>query len=495
MSMSRSSAASGPRLKQAGAKRMVGVGTLALFGLASMLFCYTFLFWNVVVIYEHFHAGDTPYLFKPTFWPLQWSAATFRPLAVDLSAQTPFKLSLFFTLLFVSSYRSLAGRLDAADLRARSGYLPFFRTLETTFVQLGLAGSIWGFLLIGFGLANRKEATDAMPILLGAFGTALLSTFTGVVLAFVAAPVVRFVWRWLHDVPSQAANAAQGLSAEVERLRGALTNAVGQVVQLRGAFEKSDLESSKLRGSLAATALSLEDLHKRTDSADPSKLNAKVENIEAWTGAIGAELKAIHQAMSPIRDHLGAMQGDVAATRSAATSLAAAGAGLVPTLADLAASMRGMAEAVKSLGAKIDNMASSQLRLLETAERQAVATGELASYIRASSDQIGQALGQFETKLGTLLSTARFPTPPWNPYTDSSRADSPSPFNGELNSRAGEHSSTTTVSGMATESLGWPPRQETNISVAEPRGPYPPGDNGQQGGSSLLGKIFGRKKR
>lgn len=84
---------------------------------------------------------------------------------------------------------------------------------DVQWVQLGLLGTLWGFMIIGWGMMDLLGGRDSgeilttgttfdtLHILLKAFGTALLSTFTGTVLAYVAGPVLIHIWRWIHEVP------------------------------------------------------------------------------------------------------------------------------------------------------------------------------------------------------------------------------------------------------------------------------------------------------
>jgi hypothetical protein len=512
MSWRRSNALAALEPNWTGLKRIVGVRALALVGLAGMACCYTFLFWNVIVIYEYFHFGAAGaaatdvgaanvsavsaaaarHVLEPTSWPWQWTAATFRPLAVDLSAQTPFKLSMFFTLLFVSSVRSASGRLSTRDLRARSAYLPFFRTLETTFVQLGLAGSIWGFLLIGFGLANKTEARDAMPILLGAFGTSLLSTFTGVVLAFVAAPLVRGLWRWLHDIPAQVASPAVNLSMELERLRGTLRDALGPVEQMRGAFERSDEESGKLRASLTKTSTDLQDLSNRVQAADPAKLNEVAGNIEAWTAEVANRVGVVNANVAPLRDHLTAIQEDIAANLNAATDLAATAASVAPTLNGLAVSMRDMADGVTALSATLIEMTSSQKRLLDSSALQAAAVATVVNEGRLFQAGVLGALARLETKLENLAHTGRFASAPIAPTTGAwASVRSPSQ---QVSRGVRDHVEAQPPIHALDSQPHFEPETEPNWPPPSVE-PPPAQNDGAAAHRSIFGRVFGKKRQ
>lgn len=82
---------------------------------------------------------------------------------------------------------------------------PFPLRYQITWVQLGLLGTLWSFLLIGNQLKLGMDPVESVTILVTAFGTALLSTFAGVVGAYIVAPLVA--------IGCQRACAAAGLRA------------------------------------------------------------------------------------------------------------------------------------------------------------------------------------------------------------------------------------------------------------------------------------------
>lgn len=335
MSDARSIANLGPRLLQLPAKRSIGLIIIGVASFCAMLFCYMFLFWNLVVIFEYFHSTGTAAAASNAAADSTAHAAAglwtrmeimFRSWSVDLSAQTPFKLSLFSTFLFFACVRSLTGRLSEHDLRVRATVLPFFSSLETTFVQLGLAGSIWGFLLIGFSIKEKNlttQAADALQILLRAFGTALLSTFTGVMLAFVAAPLVRGLWRRLHDIPATAPSIASGINDSLIRLKEALEEATGPTEQLRDTLTRVRGSSNELDESLGNVRKSVDDLTGRIGELDPKQvqqqlsrvangvgdIQSRVVNIEANGQAIGGTLARVDDHTQRIDQHTGAAAG------------------------------------------------------------------------------------------------------------------------------------------------------------------------------------------
>lgn len=127
---------------------------------------------------------------------------TFSLISIDLSAITPFILLWFFSAILRNSFNSIRGVLGKEQLSEKVDILPMPRACGTSWIQLGFVGTLWGFLLIGWKLKGLSvaQSTQTLDILLKAFGTALLSTFTAVVIVYVFAPIVQRMWRWIHDI-------------------------------------------------------------------------------------------------------------------------------------------------------------------------------------------------------------------------------------------------------------------------------------------------------
>ena len=133
---------------------------------------------------------------------LDWSA-------VDYSAVTTFIPALGFLCLTIAAGRMLLGR------RMRTGDFPFFRGSDQLIVALGLFGTLWGIIVIGYFKLDTVQMADLMQCL----HTALFSTLMAVVWVFmIDRPLLRpFMTRLLEE--SGLAETDDGdLSAAVERL-------------------------------------------------------------------------------------------------------------------------------------------------------------------------------------------------------------------------------------------------------------------------------------
>ena len=139
----------------------------------------------------------------PGFIPwLTWSA-------VDYSAVTTFIPLLGFLCMTLALGRIVAGR------RIRAEDFPFFRGSDQLNVALGLFGTLWGIIVIGYFRLDTVTMADLMQCL----HTALFSTLTAVVWVFlIDRPLVRPYFARLLERSGLAETDEGDLAAAVERL-------------------------------------------------------------------------------------------------------------------------------------------------------------------------------------------------------------------------------------------------------------------------------------
>ena len=165
---------------------------------------------NVVAIIQWWSAflaagGDSSSVAAkmPGFIPwLAWSA-------VDYSAVTTFIPTLGFLYMTLALARMAVGR------RARPGDFPFFRGSDQLNVALGLFGTLWGIIVIGYFRLDTVTMADLMQCL----HTALFSTLMAVVWVFLFdRPLVRPYFTRLLERSGLAETDDGDLAAAVERL-------------------------------------------------------------------------------------------------------------------------------------------------------------------------------------------------------------------------------------------------------------------------------------
>lgn len=213
--------------------KMLFVVSLGLAVLAGLAFVN-----NVVALVRWWKAflaagGDTagvPAHLPGCFAWLDWSA-------VDYSAVTTFIPFLGFLCLTVAAGRMLRGR------RMRAGDFPFFRGSDQLNVALGLFGTLWGIIVIGYFKLDTVTMADLMQCL----HTALFSTLMAVVWVFmIDRPLVRPLFTRLLERSGLAETDDGDLAAAVDRLverLGAASDAFdARQKAYEAAFEKRQRE-------------------------------------------------------------------------------------------------------------------------------------------------------------------------------------------------------------------------------------------------------------
>ena len=163
----------------------------------------------------------------PGFIPwLTWSA-------VDYSAVTTFIPMLGFLCMTLALGRIVAG------CRIRAEDFPFFRGSDQLNVALGLFGTLWGIIVIGYFRLDTVTMADLMQCL----HTALFSTLTAVVWVFlIDRPLVRPYFARLLERSGLAETDEGDLAAAVERLverLGAASDAFDRrQAEFEAAFER-----------------------------------------------------------------------------------------------------------------------------------------------------------------------------------------------------------------------------------------------------------------
>ena len=257
------------------------VASLGLAVLAGLAFVN-----NVVAIVRWWRAfgaagGDTagvPAHVPGCFAWLDWSA-------VDYSAVTTFIPFLGFLCMTVAAGRMLRGRRMAA------GDFPFFRGSDQLNVALGLFGTLWGIIVIGYFKLDTVTMADLMQCL----HTALFSTLMAVVWVFMLdRPLIRPFFTRLLERTGLAETDDGDLAAAVDRL----------VVRLGAA---SDAFDARQRAYEAAFERRLADYEKGFDARQKeyaeffarriAELEAKAKAAEAKTREVEATLGRVAEAL------------------------------------------------------------------------------------------------------------------------------------------------------------------------------------------------------
>jgi len=165
-----------------------------------------------------------------------------KKVSIDLSAVTPIILLWFFSCIGLGCWRLIKKEEFIEEVKSDETF-PFPKNYETTWIQLGFTGTLWGFLIIGLRMERARYGLgeEAIDILIKAFGTALLSTFTAVVMAYIIAPSFKGIFRWAigikepppTGVPVEITNQLRKLSKELNVTTGGVSNLKGEIESLK----------------------------------------------------------------------------------------------------------------------------------------------------------------------------------------------------------------------------------------------------------------------
>ena len=177
--------------------------------------------------------------------------------AVDYSAVTTFIPLLGFVCLALSAWKVLKGRvIDHAD------DFPFFRGSDQLNVALGLFGTLWGIIVIGYFKLDTVTMADLMQCL----HTALFSTLMAVVWVFlIDRPLIRPYFQRLLAESGLARVEEGDLAGAVDRLverLGAASDAFdARQRQYEAAFEKRQAAEAEAAAQRQARADALFEKH------------------------------------------------------------------------------------------------------------------------------------------------------------------------------------------------------------------------------------------
>jgi hypothetical protein len=197
-------------------------------------------------------------------WLASLDEALFGLLSVDLSTVTT--LVLFITAACATS---ACWRLSSGEKSRWTGgeSFPFWAGFQSSFVQLGLLGTIFGFIVAFHSNRAELEGYDPM-IIYSALGTSLYSTFFATVLAYVVAPAFLMpAFRMLRDrVLEPREHGQQG------GLAGAMAQLSERVVEADGAL-------AQLSDQAASACEALARLEERKEEEDLKAMRCAVDSL------------------------------------------------------------------------------------------------------------------------------------------------------------------------------------------------------------------------
>lgn len=213
----------------------------------------------------------------------------FKSITIDLSAITSFLLLWFFMSININIIKVLLKRLTKDQLYEKYDTLPMPKTYDTTWIQLGFIGTLWGFMIIGIRMSQigGMQSSETIDILLMAFGTALLSTFTAVLLVYIFAPIAIHLWKWIFDIKERKSEIEV-----IDQLHGRLEKISGRVNALNTDITKInttiDTFNRTIQTSIDAFGESIQKLQENVSTFHPSKLVVLLEQVSSNINKLGS---------------------------------------------------------------------------------------------------------------------------------------------------------------------------------------------------------------
>ena len=329
-------------------------------------------------------------------------------LSDDASTITPLILLMFFFGGLRGSWSYLFRFEQLPRQLARShGAYPFPARYQSTWIQLGLIGTLWSFLLLGTQLKVGIDPAESVTILVIAFGTALLSTFAGVVGAYVLGPLVSKVFQGVlarvGAHPESTPSLLRELTVELGGLAAGVATASRSLATAEG--EKSGPAQSLSR-SVGETTLALGRLREHVEALNPEAA------LGRWTDAL------VDRLTDAWDDRLCRVEGALAADRESIalalrTGLRELGESLGRGRGELAEGLRLIFEQAEQRREAADargrELLSSGLKAV--AQDLAALTRQLEAASERRSEELSRTLEALPGRLGAELAV-RWPRPP-----------------------------------------------------------------------------------
>lgn len=342
-------------------------------------------------------------------------------LAVDHSCVSTFIPALGFALAARGAWRVLRRR------PADPAFFPFFRSFDQLVVALGLIGTLWGIILIGWYDLESVSMRDLMLCL----HTALFSTLVAVVWVYlVDHPLVRPLLRGLlrdagldgaareraalDELLSSLREGARGLRDAWDGERdslAALSAAVGGVRDEAVRFAESGARASEAFASLESRLAAAGDAFDVRQRAYEEAAEARARKAdEALAARLDAHAKALDErarkadeALAARLDaHQRALDGRLADLRAAHAEFLALSREVAAHLADLRAAHAEEAAAAREAAAEAETLRGRLADETAAANEVRAAAAQLRGDLAAERDRLAEQRGRAERAEATL---------------------------------------------------------------------------------------------
>lgn len=206
------------------------------------------------------------------------------PFLQDLSLVSPGLVLTAAACAAVAAWTLL--RQPQQSLRWPGPYFPFPAAYKVYFIQMGLLGTIIGFVMAFAEVDPRAERQSV--ILLEALGTALWSTLTAILLAYAVCPLVEIYFQACRRQLAAAPTANTGTALDSLRLR--TVAAAEALADLAGSSRALAEEARALGDQVSERRLDVRLAHLESDVA---RLLEELRHIVLAQTELGARVAAL----------------------------------------------------------------------------------------------------------------------------------------------------------------------------------------------------------
>lgn len=225
---------------------------------------------KVLLQWNPLDSFETKY-YGPISW-LNWSV-------VDYSTVSTF-VPFFGILLTMIGFFRISNAKKNSDAPE---YFPFFKSYASVTVALGLIGTVWGIIMIGY----YDPKTIQMSQLIKCLHTALYSTLIALLWVFLVVLPIRYVMQRLYRLVSnyKEANKIADISSSLKNLGSAAVNATSDLSSVRVELGKLKDQTSETKDELKEVEKILEAFRGKVGELSKKNEEALTKSIlasEAW---------------------------------------------------------------------------------------------------------------------------------------------------------------------------------------------------------------------
>lgn len=225
-------------------------------------------------------------------------------MSVDLSTITTF-IPFFGFLLVSLGFRKVYRKEAVSD------DFPFFKSYERLTIALGLIGTLWGIIMIGYYPQNAIRMSNLVTCL----HTALFSTMVSVIWVFIVAAPISSLMRWCHVAAVGDVEEEHDLIDLLERLRHASFEALEGFNATSSGLEDFKKRIDDTGDGLTGTLSSLNDFRERSGVEMFQAVETSCREIDETLKHVRDESKSLAVSVKTLAEAVGDMGSAISEQR------------------------------------------------------------------------------------------------------------------------------------------------------------------------------------